>query len=270
MDILNWLYLRKEQLIRKTANNPETDLVAVGADVSFAKRDDQYKTYAMPIKDLVNSADAANTGYYTLDFNDTFVVDVTTPKGVIEITMVSPSSAPAANFATSVPLVINNPDMDFSDADKIYMQVTPYYNPEFNDAFIPYLLSTGFVPSVGANFEVFNASSVQIGGLASYGAAGTAILAEANKFYTVGAVGGSGIGVAFAVVRDALGAISSVNTITTETAGTNYQAGDVLTIPGTWVGGATPADDITINVGSVTNENVFGGKFYVYYELYNF
>jgi len=37
MDILNWLYLRKEQLIRKTANNPVTDLVALGADATLQK-----------------------------------------------------------------------------------------------------------------------------------------------------------------------------------------------------------------------------------------
>ena len=52
MDILNWLYLRKEQLIKKTANNPKTDLVVLGADVTFAKRGDQYQTYAMTVEDL--------------------------------------------------------------------------------------------------------------------------------------------------------------------------------------------------------------------------
>ena len=270
MDILNWLYLRKEQLIRTTANNPETDLVAVGADVSFAKRDDKYKTYAMPIKDLVNSADAANTGYYTLDFNDTNTVDVTTPKGVIEITMVTPSSSPAANFITARPFSINNASMDFSDADNIYIQVTPYYSPKINDSFIPYVLSTGFIPLQGANFALFNASPVPIGGISGFTVSGSTILAEANKFYTVGAVGGSGTGVAFAIVRDALGDIASINTITTETAGTGYEVGDILTIPGTWVGGASPADDVTVTVTGVANENIFAGKFYVYYELYNF
>ena len=55
MDILNWLYLRKQQLIKKTVNNATTDLVVLGADATFAKRDDKYKTYAMTVEDFATA-----------------------------------------------------------------------------------------------------------------------------------------------------------------------------------------------------------------------
>lgn len=55
MDILNWLYLRKNQLIRKTVSNPAADLVVLGGDTTFAKRDDKYKTYAMTVEDFATA-----------------------------------------------------------------------------------------------------------------------------------------------------------------------------------------------------------------------
>lgn len=55
MDILNWLYLRKNQLIRKTVSNPTADLVVLGGDATFAKRDDKYKTYAMTVEDFATA-----------------------------------------------------------------------------------------------------------------------------------------------------------------------------------------------------------------------
>jgi hypothetical protein len=156
MDILNWLYLRKEQLIRTTANNPETDLVALGADATFAKRDDRYKTYAMPLKDFSVAGDVANTAYYTVDLNTTSVVNVTTQKGVIEITMDDSIADPLPAFGSSEGLTITNADMDFTDLDKVYMQFSVYYNQGIDDTFIPYVLSTGAL--VGSNFEIFNAN----------------------------------------------------------------------------------------------------------------
>ena len=63
MDILNWLYLKKQQLIRKLANNAETDLVVLGAEVPFTQRGDGYQTYGMTLKDAVASGCQANSTY---------------------------------------------------------------------------------------------------------------------------------------------------------------------------------------------------------------
>ena len=60
MTILNWLYWKKQQLIKTEANNAETDLVVLGAEVPFTKRDDGYQDYAMTLKDAVASGCMAN------------------------------------------------------------------------------------------------------------------------------------------------------------------------------------------------------------------
>jgi len=68
MDILNWLYLQKAKLIRTEANNASTDLLALGANATFLKRGDKYKTYAMTLADAVASGCMENntlkTGIY--------------------------------------------------------------------------------------------------------------------------------------------------------------------------------------------------------------
>jgi hypothetical protein len=269
MDILNWLYLRKEQLIRTTANNPETDLIAIGADVTFAKRDDKYRTYAMPLKDLSVAGDVANTAYYTVDLNTTSVVNVTTQKGVIEITMNDSIADPLPAFGSVVPLIINNADMDFSNADNVYIQTSPYYNPAFGDTFIPYVISTGVLPA-GAQFAIFNANPALAGAILTFGATGgTTILAEAGNIYTAVASTGSptGFGATFTVTRDLAGDIAFV---APAAPGSAYEVGDVLTIDGSLIGGVDGVDDLTITVNTTTAQNQFEGAFYLYYELYNF
>lgn len=270
MDILNWLYLRKEKLIRKTANNAEKDLIAVGADVTFLKRDDRYKTYAMPLKDLSVAGDVANTGYYTVDLSSTSIVDVTTTKGVIEITMDNSNADPLPAFGSPVPLVISNANMDFTNADNVYIQTTPYYNPALNDTFIPYVISTGFLPT-GATFAIFNANPALAGALLTFTAsAGTQIPLEAGNTYTAVASTGSatGSGATFTVTRGAV--LGEILVVMLAAPGQAYEVGDVLTIDGSLIGGVDGVDDLTITVDTTTAQNQFEGAFYLYYELYNF
>lgn len=269
MDILNWLYIRKEQLIRKTANNSKTDLVAIGADVTFAKRDDRYKTYAMTIKDMSVAGGVANTAYYTVDLNTTSTVNVTTQKGVIEITMDASIADPLPAFGSAVPLVINNVDMDFSNADNVYIQISPYYNPVPEDTFIPYVISTGILP-IGAQFAIFNANPALAGSLLTFTAsAGTTILAAAGNTYIAVVSTGSatGFGATFNITRDGAGTISAV---TLAAPGQAYEVGDVLTIDGSLIGGVDGVDDLTITVDGTAAQHQFEGAFYLYYELYNF
>lgn len=65
MDILNWIYLKKQQLIKKKANNAESDLVVLGAQVPFTKRDDGYQSYGMTLEDATFSGGVANNTYKT-------------------------------------------------------------------------------------------------------------------------------------------------------------------------------------------------------------
>ena len=63
---------------------------------------------------------------------------------------------------------------------------------------------------------------------------------------------GSGVGAKFDVTRDNTGAVLSV-TITTGDEGRFYVDTEVVTIDGTLVGGASPADNIVLAVGSVSS-----------------
>jgi len=155
MDILNWIYIKTQGLIKTAPSNADTDLVAIGGQVPFTTRDDGYQTYGMTIKDLSVAGDVANTGYYTLDYDLGFVVNVTTQKGVIEITNFGPD-VPLPAFATARPLVIQNTDITFGNADNIYIQLTPYYSPALDDSFIPYIIATGAL--LGQETAIFNAS----------------------------------------------------------------------------------------------------------------
>jgi hypothetical protein len=267
MDILNWLYLRKEQLIRKTANNADTDLLALGADVTFAKRDDRYKTYAMTLKDAIASGSAANTGYYSVDLALTSTLDVNTPKGIVEIIMDTTNNNPLPTFETAVPLTITNADMDFTNADNIYMQHSVYYNPTIADEFIPYVITTGVI--AGANYAIFNASSIRQTSIRSAtNTGGGTVIGAADTTYSFiqGTTSGSGQDAKFGITRDGAGAVSDVFVID---AGEDYAVGDTILITGNLIGGTTVADDLTITVASIWGENQFGGRFYLYYELYN-
>ena len=267
MDILNWIYMKTAGLVKTTANNANTDLIALGANVGFQKRDDQYQTYAMTLADAVNSGAAANTAYYTLDLTNTSVVDVTTPKGVIEITMETGVPNPLPLCETAVSFTITNANVDFSNSDNIYMQHSVYYNPTIADEFIPYVITTGVI--AGANYAIFNASSIRQRSIRSltYTGGGTVIGAADTTFsFIQGVTSGSGQDAKFGITRDNTGTVSDVFVID---AGEDYAVGDTILITGNLIGGTTTADDLTITVSSIWGENQFEGRFYLYYELYN-
>lgn len=162
MDILNWLYIKTAGLVKTKANDPNTDLIALGANVGFNKRDDQYQTYAMPLKNCVQSGCEGNTAYYELDMAISNLVTVNTTRGIIDILNMGfdPGTTPDPAFGTSTAFTINNPELDLTPAnrDNVYIQYSLYYNQGPDDNAIPYLLSTGFV--AGLNFNLFNANPV--------------------------------------------------------------------------------------------------------------
>jgi hypothetical protein len=160
MTILNWLYWKKQQLIRIEANNADTDLIVLGAEVPFTKRDDGYQDYAMTLKDAVQSGCKANTKHYELNRAATDVVTVDTTRGIIDITGMGISAPlrPAPGYASTVSFKINNPDLDLTVAnrDNIYLQYSVYYKNTIVDNTIPYLISTGIAN--GLEFNLYNAN----------------------------------------------------------------------------------------------------------------
>jgi len=165
MDILNWLYIKTAGLIKTKAVDPNTDLVALGANVGFNRRDDQYQTYAMPLKNCVQSGCTGNTKHYELDVTATNVVTVDTPRGIIDIIGMGTSNSftPFPSYLSSVSFLINNPDLDLSIAnrDNIYLQYSVYYKNTITDNAIPYLISTGIAN--GLEFNLYNANPALAG-----------------------------------------------------------------------------------------------------------
>lgn len=66
MDILNWLYLVKKKFTRTSVENPDTDLIALGANVGYIKRGDKYQTYAVPFGSAIAEVEGnvLRTGIY--------------------------------------------------------------------------------------------------------------------------------------------------------------------------------------------------------------
>lgn len=52
MDILNWVYLLKNKLVKTTVQDPTQDLVILGNNVSYVKRGDKYQSYGMTVEDF--------------------------------------------------------------------------------------------------------------------------------------------------------------------------------------------------------------------------
>jgi hypothetical protein len=165
MTILNWLYWKKQQLIKTEANNADTDLIVLGAEVPFTTRDDGYQDYAMTLKDAVQSGCKANTKHYELNRAVTDVVTVDTVKGIIDITGLGTSDPlkPTRALGSSVSFKINNPDLDLTLAnrDNIYVQYSVYYKQTTSDNVLPYLISTGVVD--GLEFKLYNANPALAG-----------------------------------------------------------------------------------------------------------
>lgn len=165
MDILNWIYLKTQGLIKTTPNNPNTDLVALGAEVPFTTRDDGYQTYAMTIKDLSNAGDVANTAHYELDISQLpYTAVVSTTKGIIDIINTDSGGGPTPSFGSSYIFAIDNPDLDLTIAnrDNIYVQYSVYYRQSGDDYALPYVVATGFAPQ-GLQFNLYNASPAVAG-----------------------------------------------------------------------------------------------------------
>jgi hypothetical protein len=159
MDILNWLGIKKQNLIRTTLDSPQ-DLLVLGADVSFQKRGDKYQSYAIPAKDFIEAGLIANTAHYELDIAATSVVTVNTIRGIIDIINMGTSVplTPSAAYASSVSFLIDNPDLDLTitNRDNVYVQYSVYYKNTITDNVIPHLIATGV--SNGLEFNLYNAN----------------------------------------------------------------------------------------------------------------
>ena len=108
---------------------------------------------------------------------------------------------------------------------------------------IPVLSATVTSPTTKAVVVVGGVSAVQTG-------SGSTIAGQANQTYTSvasTATTGVGAGATFTITRNASGAIIPAN-ISPAYYGSGYVTGNTVKILGTLVGGATPANDVTVTV----------------------
>lgn len=101
MDILNWIYLKNNELIKPTANNTNTDIIALGADVGPIQRGDSYQTYGMTIQDFANTIATllppVVSGLFTQTANGPTVTATTTESTIVG-TGVGSLTIPANTF----------------------------------------------------------------------------------------------------------------------------------------------------------------------------
>lgn len=101
------------------------------------------------------------------------------------------------------------------------------------------------------NQEKYTAT-VQPFGIATVTRAGTAVTGAATYSNISGTTSGAGSGALFNVSY-----INNVYTVSVAAQGTKYATGDTITIPGTSLGGASPANNLTITVATVNGLRVW-------------
>ena len=69
MDILNWVYLLKNKLVKTTVQDPEKDLLILGNNVSYVKRGDKYQSYGMTVKDFAEYVNESVAGNCPIQMN---------------------------------------------------------------------------------------------------------------------------------------------------------------------------------------------------------
>ena len=122
MDIVNWVYLKKAELIKQNLSDP-TDLVLLGADVSFDKRGDKYLSYAMTTADFaeaIASILGAGSGTVSsIDVNGGIGISVSpagpiTTSGTFTVTNTAPDRVVVLNNGAGISVTGTYPNFTIS------------------------------------------------------------------------------------------------------------------------------------------------------------
>ena len=101
--------------------------------------------------------DLSDIAKYDLDLDTTSDLPINTNKGIIDIINLDVKGITLPSFdGSKVIILVNNPILNIANRDNLYIQITPYYAPDTNDNFIPYVLVTG--ATNGLNITIWNAS----------------------------------------------------------------------------------------------------------------
>ena len=125
---------------------------------------------------------------------------------------------------------------------------------DFDNLMDLYMSYTALVPA-GTTYTAIGTSitkSALVQGATTFTASGTSVTAEATYIArSQSATSGTGTGAVFNIIKTGSGTVYSGNiTVTITNGGSNYAVGDTITILGTSLGGATPANDLTLTVAT--------------------
>lgn len=143
MDILNWIHLVKSKLI-KTQLQSSDDLVILGTNQGYDKRGDKYLSYGMKASDFAQALGGGVPGYYEMDVPTSTTVNITTSKGIINVTGANTVFTSALGpFAAQITFLLALPDI----TDKCYVQfTTDYYTGVVKDSSKPYIIGYYAIP----------------------------------------------------------------------------------------------------------------------------
>jgi hypothetical protein len=122
MDIVNWVYLKKAELIKQNLSNSE-DLLLLGADVSFDKRGDKYLSYAMTTNDFAEAIagiiGAGSGTVSSIDVNGGTGISVSpagpiTTSGTFTVTNTAPDRIVVLNNGAGISVTGNYPNFTIS------------------------------------------------------------------------------------------------------------------------------------------------------------
>lgn len=145
MDILNWIYLVKSKLI-KTQLQSSDDLVILGSNQGYDKRGDKYLSYGMKASDFAQALGGGVPGYYEMNVPTSTTVNITTSKGIINVTGADTVfTAALGPFAAEITFELALDGI--TTFDKCYVQFTTDYGAiNVKDDSKPYIIGWFVTP----------------------------------------------------------------------------------------------------------------------------
>jgi hypothetical protein len=138
--------------IKPASPNPR---VRVNEDNTVAVYGDLQYMYNYALNNLDSCA------FYELDIDQSTVVNITTRKGIIEINNMDAIPFPTPGCGSAVYITLTSPTLPINDPHKIYLQLTPYYNPVMGDNVVPHIVAHGAIN--GSVVAIYNVSNQTAG-----------------------------------------------------------------------------------------------------------